>query len=178
MTKSILCVAFLAVFSLALAQRAHAQSNSQVRTPYTALPAQERRLHSSATDTRKMRVSRNELSFSSAPNNSPTPSRGPFARQDSALQIAGNTGRSDSSAQIEPVSPGVFRWGLPVSGPMIPGAVGMQPHPVLFVPAYDESYGLTLTFQGNRSPDGAHGGRPFFRSLTRPVLAIQKWFRY
>lgn len=177
MTKSILCVPFLAVFSLAFAQPAHAQSNFQTRTSYTGLPS-DRRLRSSAADTRKMHVSRKELSFSFASDNHTGPSRILFARQDSALQIAGNTARSDSSVQIESVSPGVFRWGLPASGPMIPGAVGIQPHPVLFVPAYDESYGLTLTVQGNRSPRGPTGVRPFFRSVTRSLFDIQKWFRY
>jgi hypothetical protein len=178
MTKSTLWLPFFAVFGLALAQPAHAQSNFQARTSYTGFRTQERRLRSSATDTRKMRVSRKELSFSSAPDNNPGPLRILFARQDSALQVAASTARSDSPVQIESVSPGVFRWGLPASGPMIPGAVGMQPHPVLFVPAYDESYGLTLTVQGNRSSRGPTGVRPFFRGVTRPVFAIQKWFRY
>ena len=178
MTKYILFLPFLAVFSSALTQPACAQGNFQARTASTAFPAQERRFHSSAADSRKMRVSRKELSFSSAFDNNSGQSRVLFARQDSALQVAGNTGRSDSSVQIESVSPGVFRWGLPASGPMIPGAVGIQPHPILFVPAYDESYGLTLTVQGNRSPHGPNGVRPFFRSLTRPVFAIQNWFRY
>ena len=98
-------------------------------------------------------------------------------RQDRFLQVTGRNSGMDLTGPNDSLSSRVFLWGLPATGIVPPGAVGMQIHPVLFIPAYDESYGITIALHRKPSPDASESN-PHWHGLAHAWPAFRGLFRH